>query len=178
MPLKKIAQRIRKDAVVTVDTITDYSSRMSARLGLIGEHLDRIEIINKGAADKLEATIKVVQAEALTRNEGILRILTELHGIITESGEELSQVSINLTTAKREIEQGEKLARDSRHDLTNVEMLAQTGKLWTQSDADTVGVIIADVELPIFQEALERQTPKRWLELERAFEAAKKSRNG
>lgn len=175
---RRLTRRIRQASVNTVDTIADYSERMGDRLGQISDHLDRIEQTNKSASEKIIEAIHITTQEATTRNELISRLLSELHGIISQSGEELSQVSLNLSIAKTEIETGEKLAADSSHDIANVEMLARTGKLFAQSDIDTVTIAMDEVQLPILQEALERLTLKRWLELEGTFEAARQTRKG
>lgn len=187
-----ITQQIKKAGRQAEDILSDYSTRMFNRLRRVEAQFGEIEKSAEAAIKSSDAAQKkvaeatgIVQREFQTRNETIVRILQELYQVVQEGGEELSDVSEKLSAAQLEINEATKLAnetaalaRGGKWDVVNVEMLAKTAKLFTQVDAPTVKIALDEFELAVFQEALEDLGERRWLELENAFEAARKSRQG
>lgn len=184
-----IKAQINKAGKQVEDILSDYSARMFKRLQRVEAQFEEIEhstetaIKNSDAAKKkLAEASSIIQRELSTR-ETIMRAMSELAAILSDGGEELSDLSGKLSLAHTEIDATSRLAnqigalaRGGRWDVTNVAMLAKTAELFSQSDEDTIGILMDKMDLDKWQAALSVRSPKRWLEIEIAFEAARQGR--
>lgn len=186
-----IKTQIEKAGRQIDDILSDYSARMFKRLRQVETQFEEIEKTTEvaqkssdAAKKKVAEAQKVIEREFTTRNEAITRILSELYAIVQEGGEELNDVAGKLATAQLEIGEASKLAdqmgalaRGGRWDVTNVEMMAKAAELFSYEDENTIGILMDKVDLEKWQAALRTRSPKRWLEIEIAFEAARHSRD-
>lgn len=184
-----IKEQLNKAGKQMEDTLRDYSSRMFARLQRVETQFEEIErstekaIQNSQDAKKKVSEAAIIIERELQTRENVMRAMSELAAILNDGGEELSDLSGKLSLAHTEIDATSQLAnqigalaRGGRWDITNVAMLAKTVELFSQSDPETIGALMDKIDLEKWQQALIARNPKRWLEIEMAFENARQGR--
>jgi chromosome segregation ATPase len=180
-PLKRRAKKASEDAA---DVLADYSTRLFSRLGQIAKTLESIESRSQDMQTRLDAISLSAQKSATTQTEMIAAAertaanLSELFAIMQDQGEEISTLHAQLAEVQRENAQITDVARAGKYDVANVQMLARTAKLFSQVDPQTVLIALNEFDLAALEQGLQDVDEKRWLELQIAFEAARRNREG